>query len=331
MRRRCGTVLSLRQRGAALLTAMLMVVLVATLASGMLWQQWRGFEVETAQRTRLQAAWVLTGALDWARLILREDARQGGADHLAEPWAVPLEPARLSTFLAAERGQATVDDGMDTVQQAFLSGQMQDLQARLNVTNLIDGQQLHDATVAAWQRLFDHLNLPASELEVFTQALLQSHLASADVGDARLGRALQAQSVADLQWLGLSAPTLQRLRPYITLLPVRSTVNLNTAAAEVLLAVVPGLDMAQARALVQARTRQHMATLADAGTLVGNATIHFDATAHGVASRFFSVTGQLRLGGLTLQEVSVLQRDGLDVKILRRRRAVVADAPPTLQ
>jgi len=99
----------------------------------------------------------------------------------------------------------------------------------------------------------------------------------------------------------------------------------------VLLAVVPGMDMAQARALVQARNRQHMGTLADADTLAGNAAVRFDATAHGVASRFFSVTGQLRLDGATLQEVSVLQRDGLDVKVLSRQREVVASVSQTLQ
>jgi general secretion pathway protein K len=78
-----------RQRGAALLTAMLTVVLVASMAAAALWQQWRSVEVETAERTRTQSLWILTGALDWARLILREDARSGGADHLGEPWAVP--------------------------------------------------------------------------------------------------------------------------------------------------------------------------------------------------------------------------------------------------
>jgi len=318
-----------RQRGVALLTAMLMVVLVATLAASMLWQQWRGVEVETAQRTRQQAAWVLAGALDWARLILREDARQGGADHLAEPWAVPLESARLSTFLAAERGQTTVDDDANALGQAFLAGQMQDLQARLNVTNLIEGNKLHASSLAAWQRLFEHLNLPSFELEMFTQALLQSQAVAGR--EAQPGQPLQPRQVADLQWLGLSKQTLRVLQPYITLLPVRTTVNLNTAAPEVLLAVVPGMDMAQARALVQARNRQHMGTLADADTLVGNAAVRFDATAHGVASRFFSVTGQLRLDGATLQEVSVLQRDGLDVKVLSRQREVVASVSPTLQ
>ncbi|HEY8906689.1 MAG TPA: type II secretion system minor pseudopilin GspK, partial [Rhodoferax sp.] len=154
-----------RQRGAAILTAMLTVVLIATLASAMLWQQWRGIEIESAQRTRVQASWILVGALDWARLILREDARQGGADYLSEPWAVPLAPARLSTFLAAEKGQALVSDDNDAAQEAFLSGQIEDLQARLNVTNLIQDQKIDAPGLAAWTRLFKHLNLPESELQ----------------------------------------------------------------------------------------------------------------------------------------------------------------------
>ena len=85
------------QRGAALLLALLLVALVATLASAMVWQQWRAVQVEAAERARAQAAWVLDGATDWSRLILREDARTGSNDHAAEPWATPLAEARLST------------------------------------------------------------------------------------------------------------------------------------------------------------------------------------------------------------------------------------------
>ena len=46
------------QRGAALLAAMLTVTLVATFAEAALWQQWRAVEVETAERPRLQSAWL---------------------------------------------------------------------------------------------------------------------------------------------------------------------------------------------------------------------------------------------------------------------------------
>lgn len=318
------------QRGAAILMAMLTVVLVATLASSMLWQQWRGVELESAQRTRVQSAWILTGALDWARLILREDARQGGSDHLAEPWAVPLAPARLSTFLAAERGQALVTDDTDPDQEAFLAGHIQDLQARLNVTNLIDNGKLHPPSVSEWARLFKHLNLPAGELDAMTQGLLLASSAST-TAKSDPPAPLMPQTVANLAWLGVSPNTLQAITPFVALLPVRTPVNLNTAPPEVLVASVPGLDMAQARQLVQSRADKPLGTLSDALERLANPAVTIDAAQHGVASRYFEVTGQLRLGQATVQERSVLQRDGLDVKTLSRTREVVTDQVSPLQ
>jgi len=318
------------QRGAAILMAMLTLVLVTTLVSAMMWRQWRGVELESAQRMRVQSAWILTGALDWARLILREDARQGGSDHLAEPWAVPLAPARLSSFLAAERGQALVGDDTDPAQEAFLSGQMEDLQARLNVTNLVENGQLHAASAAVWARLFKHLNLPQGELEAMTQRLLQAS-ASTVAGKANPLAPLSPHTVAELAWLGVSPMTLRAIDPFVTLLPARTPVNLNTAPPEVLLACVDGLELAQARQLVQSRALKPIDTLVDAEQRIGNAAVHLDAAQHAVASRFFSVTGQLRLGQSTLQERSVLQRDGLDVKVLSREREVVLDQERPLQ
>lgn len=319
-----------RQRGAAILMAMLTVVLVATLASSMMWQQWRGVELESAQRTRVQSAWILTGALDWARLILREDAREGGTDHLAEPWAVPLASARLSTFLAAERGQAVVADDTDPEQEAFLAGHIDDLQARLNVTNLIDNGKLHEPSVAVWGKLFKQLNLPQAELDRMTQQLLQAGSALVS-GKADPLAPLWPASVADLAWLGLSDRTVQALASFVTLLPVRTPVNLNTAPVEVLAACVEGLTLAQARQLAQSRAAKPIGTLMDALLVVANPEVKFDAAEHSVASRFFSVTGQLRVGQTTLQERSVLQRDGLDVKVLSRMREVVAAEGSPLQ
>ena len=120
-----------RQRGAALLTALIIVTLVVTLAGSMVWQQWRAVQVEAAERARTQSAWILNGALDWARLILREDRRAGGPDHLAEPWATPLAEARLSTFLAAD--SSSTEDATE----AFLSGKISDAQARFNLNNVV--------------------------------------------------------------------------------------------------------------------------------------------------------------------------------------------------
>ena len=321
-----------RQRGAAILTAMLTVVLVASLASATLWQQWRGVEVEAAERSRIASSWVLVGALDWARLILREDARKGGADHLAEPWAIPLEPARLSTFLAADRSDTLEADAS---QEAFLAGQITDLQSRLNVTNLVQGGQRDEPSYRAFLRLFKLLGLPSVELEVMVSRLVQ---AQADVPKSLLtatpaasDTALIPQDVDQLRWLGVSAASIEVLRPFVTVLPVKTAVNLNTALAEVVYAVVPTLQMADARRLVSVRANKHFNSLADVGPAAGQAQLVTDSALHSVSTHYFEVAGQLRIGQTTVQEISVVQRDGLNVSVLWRKRGVAARCgPPTM-
>lgn len=319
-----------RQGGAAILTAMLTVVLVASLASATLWQQWRGVEVEAAERSRTQSAWVLVGALDWARLILREDGRKGGADHLAEPWAVPLEQARLSTFLAADRSDAqTADD----TPEAFLSGQIIDLQSRLNVTNLVQDGKIHEPSQAAFARLFELLSLPASELTAMAENLrLAQDTGARKEGDAAPAPSVTAplwpQDVDQLAWLGLSPRSIAALRPFITILPVRTPVNLNTAPAEVIYASVAAFEPADAHRLVAARNATHLASLTDASKAGSNAAAQFYPEQHSVASRFFEVRGNLQVDKTIVQEQSVVQRDGLEVKTLARKRGVAPVVAP---
>jgi general secretion pathway protein K len=154
--------------------AMLTVALVATLAAAGVWLQWRSIEVEAAERQRAQAHWLLLGALDWARIILREDARAGGEngqDHLAEPWAVPLQQVRLSSFLSALPDGASDSEDEGLSDQVFLSGQIVDLQSRLNVAGLLNGNKINPAMQQAFARLFNALGLPQEQLQRLVQNL----------------------------------------------------------------------------------------------------------------------------------------------------------------
>jgi general secretion pathway protein K len=307
-----------RQSGAALLLAMLTVALVATLASAALWQQWRAIEVEGAERSRVQATWILQGALDWARLILAEDGRKGGSDNLTEPWSIPLEPARLSTFLAADRSDALLADQSSS---AFLSGQMVDLQSRLNVRNLIVADKVHGPTRDAFVRLFNALNLPRQELDTMVSTLLLAQQA----GNASQGPAIQAplmpQVLEQLVWLGLSPGSIVQLRPYVTVLPEFTKVNLNTAPAVVLRAVVSDLDMAGAQQLVQKRDNKPWDTLEEFNSAAGLTAKPPDAEMVAIQTRFFEVRGTLELEGQPLHEIALMQRDGQRVKIVRRQRS----------
>ena len=315
--------MKLRQHGAALLSAMLTVTLVATFAAAALWQQYRSIEVEASERARVQVAWLLVGALDWSRLILRIDGRAGTTDHLAEPWAVALQESRLSTFLAADKnntGGMTAEESVD----AFLSGQMVDAQSHLNVYNLVDAGKVSPPDLAAFTKLFTLLDLPLTELDT----LVTNYKSAADITAVNGAAPLMPQRVRQLTWLGLRTSTVAKLMPYITLLPERTTVNLNTAPAEVIYATVPTLQLADAKLAVTTRERAHFATITDATKAVP-AMGQLKAEQHSVATRFFEVLGRIRLEQTVVEEQSLVQRDNFgNVRTLWRERAVVASPEP---
>ena len=311
------------QKGAALLAAMLTVTLVATFAAAAAWQQWRAIEVETAERQRVQASWILVGALDWARLILREDARSGGADHLGEPWSVALQESRMSSFLAADKNNTALSSE-DEANEVFLSGQITDAQSLLNVTNLVDGGKVHEPTYNAFAKLFDLLNLEPRELDLLADNLRFAADTRAENQTAQAQFApLMPQRVDQLLWLGISSTTVQRLSPYIILLPTRTPLNVNTAAAELLYATIPALQLDGARRMVAERQRQHFRNLSEAGQIVPAIAAQLTSGEHGIATRFFEVRGRLRLNDLIVQERSLVQRDGLDVRTLWRERTAL--------
>jgi len=311
------------QRGAALLAAMLTVTLVATLAAGALWQQWRSVEVEEAERTRLQASWILTGALDWARLILRED--RGIVDHLGEPWAVPLQEARLSTFLAADQSNNTDN----TADQTFLSGQITDLQSFLNLGGLVEptGGNVNANALQAFRRLFELLGLPQEQLERLAENLRFASDLSPD--NRSLERAaLPPGRLEQLAWLGVPPETVKALQPYVTVLPGNERkVNLNTASAEVIYAIGKDYSLADAQRLVAARAQQHFTVESNARRLLPTGS-EFLPNMAGVGSTYFQVRGRLRIGEILIEEVSIVQKlpgtRGLaDVKTLQRERVVL--------
>ncbi|MCW5661729.1 MAG: type II secretion system minor pseudopilin GspK [Burkholderiaceae bacterium] len=304
-----------RSRGAALLIAMALLVLVSTLAAGMVWQQNRAIQVEAAERARTQSAWILNGALDWARLILREDARTGGPTALSEPWATPLAEARLSTFLAADK-----DNNAEGGPDAFLSGVIFDLQARYNLRNLIEADKIVEAEFLALQKLCEAANAPSDTATRIAEGLR----AAWSVAEPQAGATpIAPRTVAQLAWFGIDSVVLDRLENYVVLLPVRTPVNLNTADAEVIVAVSPGLDAGAAQAIVQARTRLAFRTVDAARKYVPSPQL-LNTRNVSTQSNYFEVRGKLRLDDRALEERSVVERRGLDVvPILRERVASV--------
>ncbi|MDN3544105.1 MAG: type II secretion system minor pseudopilin GspK [Roseateles asaccharophilus] len=306
-----------KQRGAALLTAMLIVSLVASLAGAMVWRQYRAVQIEAAERARAQSAWILQGALDWARLILREDARANRSepvDHLGEIWAVPLAEARLSTFLAADRNNnSAADEGPE----AFLSGSLADAQAQYNLRNLLRAAD-PALELRTLERLCESAGLPADTAARINTALRQ---AFAEGGENTGADApLRPQSLEQLQWLGLPAESVERLRPLLTLLPTPTPVNLNTAPREVIAALFDGMDLATAQRMVQQRQNSPLRSLDEARTQLPSSIV-LSAERASVASSHFIVSGRLRLEERVLEERSLIRRRDLEMQVISRERS----------
>ncbi len=306
------------ERGAALLAAMLVATLVATLVSGLLWREHVRIRQLENQRLRDQAMWLGTGAVDWARLILREDFFQTRAvDHLGEVWAVPIAETPLSEFLQSQGMGGSAPAGSE---ETWLAGAIVDAQSRFNLTSLVDvsnplgdrgwvnAVRINMEAVAIFARLLQSVGLDASGAPIVAQLMLQSHLPQTAVGDTPLP-ITQAEDLLGVL-PGATPDALAQLGALTVVLPRPTPVNANTAPAAVLAAVF-AIDPSLAQQLVSDRAQ---AFFADYGTLVTRVhqrapqALPANTRSLGVNSEYFWVLERLRHGRIAVTQQALVAR-----------------------
>lgn len=300
-----------RQRGAAVVTALLMVTLAVVIVSGMLWRQQVQIRSIENQRLTAQAAWIERAAVDWARLILRDDQRRSNVDYLGEPWSVPVAETRLSDFLGA--GLRTDQAG----ETSFLSGRIVDAQARFNLNNLYiwnasgTGRvvEIDLPSLQVYRRLLQTLGMNPSLAEPTAQYLVRAARGASSDGQP-VPR--PPDTAADLLAIpGYNPEMVAALDPFIVFLPERTGINANTAEPEVLAAAIENLPLDRARELVRQRDRNYFRNTADislqlravapqAGTTAGEALE--------VRTHYFLVYGLVRHERARRLQVSLVQR-----------------------
>ena len=101
-------------------------------------------------------------------------------------------------------------------------------------------------------------------------------------------------------------------------------VNRNTAGEAVLEAPLTGVDAAQAQNMGELRDSRDFNTLEDARQRLDNPRAGIDTALHSVGSRYFEVRGRLRWGATVLEERSLVERNGVDVRVLWSDRGQLA-------
>lgn len=231
------------QRGAALLLALIILTLVATTAAGMVWQQSRAIHVEGAERARVQAWWMLDALIDGGRYVVRQ--RSNRDPSLGAPWDFRLAETSLSSLLAADR-----DNNAAIELNAFFAGHVEDAQSRYNLRNLLDGK---GQAVPEQREVLEQLCARAGATgfaPAIVAALEAAWVGPSDtpVPDATVATTPVITRIEHLRWLGIDEATLARLMKLVDLLPDSTKLNLNTAPAEVIAAVL-GKDLAEGQRL----------------------------------------------------------------------------------
>src|SRR3990167_3882447 len=221
-----------RQRGIAVITALLLTTLAITIVASLFWQQQVQVRSIENQRLQLQKQWILRGALDWASLILREDAKHSSVDNLDEPWAVPLAETRLDQYV--ENGRAD-----DNVGDATLSGSISDAQARYNLTNLCANGTIDPAEVAVFERLLNNVRMNPLLAQATADAMAAAQKPpAANAANSSSEPSPQPMNLTQMEDLlavpGFSPEMLGKLKNFVIFLPRVTPVNVNTAPTEVL-------------------------------------------------------------------------------------------------
>ncbi|MDB5934909.1 MAG: ral secretion pathway protein GspK [Massilia sp.] len=298
-----------RQRGVAVITALLLTTLAVTIVASLFWAQQVQVRSMENQRLHLQTKWILRGALDWAGLVLRQDARDNAYTSLNQVWATPLAETRLDQYIERERVQGEVFD-------ATLSGSIVDATSRYNLTNLASQRIPVDAQVGIYKRLLANLRLDPALAERTAKAV-----ASAQVIDPSAEPPLQgpAQPVAtgntpvrltqldDLLTIpGYTVDVVEKLREYVIVLPQLTLVNVNTAAPEVLAAVIEDFSLAEANALVARRKTASWINIGQFNTELGGK--HAVENAVTIQSNYFLVRSRVRLDRAALNAEALINR-----------------------
>ncbi len=257
--------LTAKQRGMAIISALLIAAVVAVIAAGLLTRQRVFTRSLEAEQLRIQGQWLLLGALEDSRQRLWEARQKDVLTRLDQPWA--------------------------RAQKGLFEGRLEDEQGKFNLRNLVNRGRPDAEQVQNFERLCGLIGVNGA----LSRRISQRVIASYDQTD-QPAKYPMLRSLDDLSGVeGLDPLLLQRMQGFISVLPGVTWVNGNTARAEVLSAVVPGLSLSQAQALVAERdggrwfinrgdfvNRLHLPQVAVESVLVG------------ITSEWFRLHGQTR-------------------------------------
>jgi general secretion pathway protein K len=297
-----------RNRGVALITAMLITALAGLVAANLAWDNALDVRRTMVLLYHEQAVQVALGAENYAAKLLAQDLQDSETDHLGEIWATDLPGF-------------PIDGG-----EVF--GVIEDLQGRFNVNNLINEEgQVEEESLERFRRLLTALDLDprlagvasdwidsnidasfpdGAEDSIYTGVLPPYRSANRSLTSASEFAALD----------GMDRKSFLILRPHVTALPGRTNINANTATAAVLQSLDENMAAADVERLM---TERETAGFADIQTAFSSLVTADVLNTLDESTSYFRLKVVVRIDTVRITMYSVLQRgpQGSVIPILR--------------
>jgi general secretion pathway protein K len=160
-------------------------------------------------------------------------------------------------------------------------------------------------------KLMSLLSLPESLVQQALARILRSRASTLD-NEAVPASEIRLIQFGDLRDIpGFDDAVMQALQPHVTVLPDETTtVNLNTATAEVIAAMIPDAQLSAVKTFVVQRERLPLTTLSSANSRMGlDTTMQLNSRLLSVNTRFFWVNGLIRYDRVESQTETLVRRE----------------------
>ena len=291
-----------RFRGVALITALLVTALAGSVAANMAWDNALDWRRTMVMLYRDQAIQVAVGSEGWVQTILRDDLASSENDHLEEIWATDIPVLPIDS---------------DAV-QGQIWGEIEDLQGRFNINNLVAGDEVNEPALRQFERLLAILNLDPVLADAIIDWLdseqqeripggaedpLYSGLTPAyRTSDRALSNVTELAAVA-----GMDRVSFEILQPHISALPGYQPVNVNTAGIPVLQSLGENLTEADAEAIIGMREGGGIQDISDSlGAIVDPELLQGGISD---TTSFFQLKAVVQIDTVRLSLFTVMYRD----------------------
>jgi len=300
-----------------------MVLLITAIASLVAYNLLGQQQVDTRRATNSlhwEQAYMYSIAVEaWGlQLLVRDNADSAtkDIDDGSEVWATDV-------------GTLPVDDGQ-------ITGEIQDLQGRFNLNNLVDATsgKSNVPAVAQFQRLLEALAIDQLDLaDKIVDWIDPDEITQPSGGEDgeylsmeipyRTSNQFMA-SVTELRLIeGVTPSIYRKLEPFVTALPTATPVNINTAAAPVLMSLGTGISASAAESLVGKREAQPFkkpAEFIEAVIDAAGQNVKIDPTLIDVRSNYFLIQSKASFGDgfATLSSIIARSPKGSGIHVVMR-------------